>query len=63
MKPFWQNLFTKNKKEIQIHTDERARTLKALYKKVTDMYGKDKFIFKAPGLKPSSFRRTALALT
>jgi ATP-dependent Lon protease len=47
MKPFWQNLFTKNKKEIQIHTDERARTLKALYKKVTDMYGKDKFILKA----------------
>ncbi len=47
MKPFWQNLFKKDKKEIQIHTDEKDRTVKALYKKVTNLYGKDKFILKA----------------
>ncbi|HLV10685.1 MAG TPA: Lon family ATP-dependent protease [Halanaerobiales bacterium] len=47
MHSFWQKIFDRNKREIQIHTDERNRTLKALYKKVTNLHGRDKFILKA----------------
>ena len=45
MKPFWLQFF--KKKENNEKTDQRLKIVKALYKKVADFYGRDKFILKA----------------
>ncbi|MFW6034816.1 MAG: Lon family ATP-dependent protease [Halothermotrichaceae bacterium] len=48
MKSFWHRFWDKNEKNNQdIEVDKKRRKIKALYKKATDIYGKDMFILKA----------------
>jgi len=47
MKAFWRRIFKKRKDHVAIDTDQRWRTVKALYKKINNIYGRERFILKA----------------
>lgn len=47
MNSFWQRFFNKDKENETGYETKRDRTLKALYKKVSNIYGKENFIKKA----------------
>ena len=49
MKAFWRRIFQKRKDHVQvdIDIDERCHTVKALYKKINKIYGRERFILQA----------------
>lgn len=47
MKAFWRRIFKKGKDHVAIDTDQRCRTVKALYKKINNIYGRERFVLKA----------------
>jgi len=44
MKAFWRRIIKKSKDHVPIDTDQRWRTVKALYKKINNIYGRERFI-------------------
>ncbi len=47
MKAFWRRIFKKRKDHVVIDTDQRCCTVKALYKKINNIYGRERFVLKA----------------